>query len=88
MNSLDPTLMATTSQDGVFIYDLRNVAKRLFTFQHHLREVTQCKWSPHNTNVFATCSKDRRVAILDLSLIETPRFTDDFHNTDQAVQVE
>ena len=87
MNKLDFNLMLTSSENGAFIYDLRNMAKRLFTLSHHSAKVNNCKWSPYHYSMLASCSNDRRVAILDIHNIELPKFTDDFHNTDQALSV-
>lgn len=82
MNKLDSNLMLTSSENGAFIYDLRNMAKRLFTLNHHSSKVTNCKWSPYHHSMLASCSQDRRVAILNIAHIELPKFTHDFHNTD------
>lgn len=81
VNTQDPKLILTTSQNGVYIYDLRNLNKRLFTFENHTSEVVEAKWSPYNATVFASASADRRVFIMDTSRIEVPKFSDDYLNT-------
>lgn len=86
-NELDPKLILSTSGKGVYIYDLRNLDKRLYTFNHHSKRVRQALWSPHNPAVFASSGDDRRVCIMDIEKIEIPRFSDDFHNTMQALLV-
>ena len=79
--------MLTTSKNGVYIYDLRNLEKRLYSFNHHTKDVELALWSPHNPYVFASAGQDRRVSIMDLDKIEMPRYSDDFHNTMQGLLV-
>lgn len=86
-NVQDPKLILTTTTNGVFVYDLRNLNKRLFTFENHSSEVVKAMWSPYNSNVFASASKDRRVVIMDTSRIEIPKFSDDYLNTQTGLIV-
>lgn len=87
VNVQDPKLILTTSTNGVFVYDLRNLNKRLFTFENHGQEVVKALWSPYNSTVFASASKDRRVVIMDTSRIEIPKFSDDYLNTQTGLIV-
>ena len=87
MNSMDEKLLLTTAMNGVYVYDIRNLAKRLYTFDSHAARVTKAMWSPYSMNVFASASIDRKVSILDLNRIEVTKRTDDFHNTMQGLIV-
>ena len=84
MNKIDHKLLMTTSERGTYIYDMRNLSKRLFTFDLHSGRVNCASWSPYNQNVFASAGEDRKVVIMDLSRIEIPRYSDDFYNVNQG----
>ena len=86
MNVLDPTKVLVSSTHGTHVYDLRNLSKRVFTEENHLGGVNACLWSPHRDYVYASCSNDRRLAIVDLG--ELDRYSiNDLYNQEQSVIV-
>ena len=87
VNIQDPKILLTTSTNGVFVYDLRNLNKRLFTFENHTSEVTKAKWSPYNSSIFASSSEDRRVVIMDTNRVELPKYSDDYLSTQTGLIV-
>lgn len=70
MNGLDPTKVLASSPQGVHVYDIRNLNKRIFSMDFGLGTPTQCKWSPHRDFVFGTSFTERQVAITDMGEID------------------
>lgn len=83
-NPLDPNKLATNSERGIFVYDSRNLAKRLFSIEKHDKEVTKVKWSCHNPEVIASSSKDRTVSIINLADVDQQRGGNDFLSTSRC----
>ena len=83
INSLDfnffnKNLVITSSNDKIVaLWDMRNLSRRLHTFDQHSKEVKinflikviTCKWSPKIESLFFSSSNDRRINIWDLSKI-------------------
>lgn len=51
------------------MWDIRNFAKPLHTFEHHSDEIYQVLWNPANESIFASSSSDRRIMVWDTSKI-------------------
>lgn len=61
----------------IALFDRRNDARKLHTFEAHTDEVLSLQWSPHNPTVFASASSDRRINIWDLTQIGVEQTPDD-----------
>jgi WD40 repeat protein len=81
-NPYDEFLLVTGGSDNaVALWDLRNLGKKLHTFEGHNDGVFQVGWAPFEYGkILASCSSDRRVHIWDLSKIgdeQTPEDAED-----------
>lgn len=86
MNALDPTKILASTSNGVHVYDIRNLNKRLFTQDNQLGSTTQCLWSPHRDLVFATASNDRRVYVTDMGEVDRHSMNE-YNNIQQSLIV-
>lgn len=77
-NLANEMLLASGAADGkVMLWDLRKPGKTLHTIECHANEVLQIQWCPQAESVLASSSGDRRLNILDLSLIGRPQTVED-----------
>jgi len=69
-NPFNEYLFLTGSADkSIGLWDLRNLSKKLYSFETHLDNVVKVEWSPFAEPIFASASEDKRVNIWDLSKI-------------------
>jgi len=45
------------------------MSKSLHKFEGHTDEVLKVEWEPNNLPIFASCSKDRKIRVWDISKI-------------------
>ena len=70
MNPFNEHLLATGSADKtVALWDRRNMDAKLHSFEVHDDEIIQVQWSAKYATILASCSTDRKVAVLDVSRI-------------------
>ena len=70
MNPFNEHLLATGSSDKtVALWDRRNMDAKLHSFEAHDDEIIQVQWSSAYATMLASCSADRKVAVLDVSRI-------------------
>lgn len=48
---------------------MRNLKRKLHSFEAHLDDVLQVQFSPHNETILASASADRRINVWDLARI-------------------
>ncbi|GJT88970.1 WD40 repeat-containing protein MSI1 [Tanacetum coccineum] len=80
-NPLNESLVATGSTDKTLkVFDMRNLTSELYTLKYHTTnrllvlnydrdEVVQIEWNPHNKNIIASSSSDRRLVMWDTSRV-------------------
>lgn len=69
-NPINEYVLATGSVDKtVVLHDIRNMKKKLHTFEGHTEEVFQIGWNVKNETILASCGADRRLMVWDLSRI-------------------
>jgi histone-binding protein RBBP4 len=61
----------------VGLWDIRNLDRKLHSFECHTGSITQLAWSPHSPLHFASASEDRRIHIWNLDNIGAEQTPDD-----------
>lgn len=51
------------------LWDLRNIKKKVHSFQVHADDVLQVGWNPQHESIFASAGADRRLNVWDLSRV-------------------
>jgi len=63
-NKFEENLLATGSKDKtVAIWDIRNMQKKVHSFEFHKDTVFNVRWSPFSGTLLGSTGKDRRVLI-------------------------
>jgi histone-binding protein RBBP4 len=62
-------LLQGSTDTTVALWDLRNMKRKVHSFEGHKGGVYQLEWAPFSETVLASCSSDRRVHVWDLSRI-------------------
>jgi WD40 repeat protein len=69
-NPYSEFILATGSADRtVALWDMRNLAVKLHSFENHADEIIQISWSPFNEAILASASGDRRINVWNLGKI-------------------
>ena len=68
VSPFDDKLLITGGGDNTIkLWDLRNMKTKVHSFENHSDEVIKVEFSPFNTAIFGSSSKDRRINIWDIS---------------------
>ena len=62
-------LLSGSADHTLALLDVRQLATKLHSFEHHADQVFACHWSPFNASVFASGSGDRRCCVWDVRRI-------------------
>jgi histone-binding protein RBBP4 len=77
----DEFLVLTGGNDGLIkLWDMRNLAQTLYEFEDNNEHILKLSWCPNNPSVFASSSKDCRIKLWDLSLIDDDKNKEDESN--------